>query len=266
MEQNDKEKLKGNLLRLIITRIDYEDILKVSSETLKEIKEMFPECNVVSRMLKDNDFNFDDPKGVVDLPEEVIEKSSSTAFALKDTRMVIEVNQYFVRILYEVDKEKYNKYEDVIQNKVIDVMNIMNKKENIQLKRISILKMDEVFFNSLGKMKKIFKSNILRMNLFDGNISWSEPSTQIATINNFKYDECYVNFKTNFSRVKIDKIYMRLLLSYEAYMKNDISVENLKDILEDLNLCCYNLFVKSLTPTGFEKLKKGEVIGDYEIK
>ena len=262
----EKETLKGNLLKYVFTRIDYDDIVEVDSYVIKNIRERFKDIKILTRMLRADDFSFKDPTGVVDLPEEIIEKTRCTVLFFYELDMIIEINQYFTRLIYKVDKDKYDTYEKTILNRFITVIEVLNSKENLSIKRVAINKINEALFNSITQMKKIFKSSIVRTNIFTSSIKWNLPSSELKTTANFTREDVMVNFTSIIESIKNKKRYMRLILDYEVYVKDNIkNTEDIKNILIKLNSHCYELFVDSLTTKGFEMLKNNERVSeDYE--
>ncbi|OPD34209.1 hypothetical protein AL713_02295 [Clostridium botulinum] len=260
------EDLKGNLLKYIFTRIDYEDVIEIQSKTIKKIKNKFPESKIAYRMLKEQDFSFYDPNPIIELPKEIIETTKCVVIFFKEEDLIVEINQYFTRLIYKVDREKYNNYKTNIMNKLEGILDIIND-EDIKIRRSSINKIDEAFFGSIPKMKKIFKSNILRFNLLNTEMDWTKPSNRLKTETNFGYKDYEANYASIIENVRIyEKRYFRIFLSYEVYSKENINSEkDIKTVITNLNKCCDELFISSLTTTGYKKLKNKERISEYEV-
>ena len=260
---------KTNLLKCIFTRIDYEDISEVSGETIKKIKNEFPESELKTRMLNLDDFKFSDKDSVVNLPDEVIRKTVCKALLFKDENLIIEINQYFVRIIYEVNQDNYKGYNNSILRYVVPILKILVKEEKLNIKRISVNKVDTGLYNSLTSIRRVFKSSILRNDLFKGKINWREPQNRMEVKTNFKYLDYNINFASILQRIKVNKDYLGLILDYEVYIKKNILEHTLEhtevvEVLKELNKICDELFFESLTPKGLGMLEENLKLDDYK--
>lgn len=272
----NKESVTGNLMKLVFTRIDYEDIIEVSANTLKEIKAKFPNSKILPRMLTKEDFNFRDYQNIIDLPEEIIKNSKCSAIYFEEMDMIVEVNQYFLRTICKVNKEVYKNYEESILENTMLIFRILDNNEDVKIKRISVNKINEVLCSSATKLKKIFKGNILRMDLFDNIIKWNQISSKAKNFVAFDYNDCNVNFLSLLENVEAGKRYIRLLLDYEVYIygdrswndkfnnENSIKQKYIEEKLKALNDITYTLFIKSFTPKGLEMIRNNERIDEYE--
>lgn len=259
---------ENNLLKLVTTRIDYDDVVQINKETIKLIKESLGNCQIASRMLSPRDFILNDPTGFVDLPEDVIVETRCTAIILDSLGVLVEINQYFTRIFCQVSDYKYEGFEIQILGILEKVLTILMEKEIINIKRVSIEKTDEVFFTSENKLRDFFKTKMFTLNMFEKDIDWKLPSSKLLTKSNFTYGKHKVNYSSLLESVKIDKKYLRAFLTYEAYQRvnskeYENNLETLIEILKSLNFCCFELFRSSIKPSGFKRLENGERISDY---
>jgi hypothetical protein len=262
-----RDELKGHTLKLIVTRIDYQDIFEISDSTLKEIQVSLSEMlDQRTDKLDINDFYFNDPTNILHLTEDYIRSVENQIFILAED-LILEVNSLFMRIIQNPE-DKYRNYKETldIADKLID---ILLKKENVRIRRVSIKKVNEVIFKDLDDLKEHYNSDIINLSQYHGFINWSLPQSKSKLVQNFMLNESVpVNFVRIFGNGLIqeepDPVF-RLYTEFEAYeyfLKSKFNAKT-SDLLTFLNENIFILFEGSLTDIALEKLKNNIKLGDY---
>ncbi|NGT55282.1 hypothetical protein, partial [Clostridium perfringens] len=100
MRVNRKD-VKGNTLKKVITRIDFEDLFGISPNVKKEIRSIANKYNIdkqMVRFLNESDFVSDDKFSIVSYPYEYIKDIESLCFYNEELTFAIELNQLFLTI------------------------------------------------------------------------------------------------------------------------------------------------------------------------
>ena len=252
------KKFHVNFLNSIITRIDYEDQIKISDEILLKIKQicMKHEIDKIENRTIDleRDFSTNDAVPFRDVSEEYVKTVLCKCYYNEE--FMIEINPLFMRVIQK-SSEKYENYELShlsILKEIFDTLDISNK----QILRVSIKKVDEIYYEDIETMEKYFKQNIIQNKIFGEKQNWNIPQSESKIIQNFEYDKFRVNFCRYIDRGMIrercdsdkyvDKILYRLFLDYEVYSRNDI--ENLYNILKEINGVTEELFEETFSEIG----------------
>lgn len=276
MEINMEDVLKGNLLKNVITRIDYNDQYELSNFSLKDISKKCRnnglDLSVVRHLKADEDFGLDDPVTLRNIPIEYVNKAECHCFFDKEASFIIEINNFFFRAIQLVNKDTYTKYEESHLNFVNELFELL-KIEEEDIQRISIQKVDEVFFSSIEKMKEVIKPEIVQSNIFGEKQSWDMPSSGSSIVQNCIFDSQKVNFKRIIDRVQLRTICnnkleniraYRLYMGYEVYSRQYDRERTMKDNLLKIDKVTKDMFLETFTNEGREKIRKGETIGDVE--
>lgn len=275
MENSLIKECKGNLLKNVISRIDFDDLYYVDKDILKRIKKVCDgfelKLNMV-RELESEEFELNDPIILRDMPNEYIKKSMCNSFFDEKLEFIVEVNQFFIRIIHKVDKNTYMQFEDKhlkILNEIIDIF----KDENLTILRLSIKKIDEAYFKDINDMEKYFKSDLIQKNIFSKEQKWDIPSSGSVMSQNFDYSQRKINFYRRIDRVLVreaiednikNNIFYKLYLDYEVYTRNFDDKSSIQEELIYLNKITRELFLESFTEFGKNKIIEGRSIGDYE--
>ncbi|MPQ42515.1 hypothetical protein [Clostridium tarantellae] len=270
-------KLVGNMLKNIITRIDYDDLYEVNTEMLKKIKSIcFAEGLTTSftrKLEEDEDFELNDPTTLRDLPIEYVRNCLCYSFFDENLDYIIEINQFFLRIIQKVDRNNYSSYEQSHLNRVNEILKILLNND-VYIRRIGVKKVDEDYFESLDSMSKVFKSQIIQQNIFGAKQNWSVPRAGSSMVQNFEYNGKSVNFFRKIDRVqkRIKREKVENLVFYKIYLEYDVYDRKVKNPIEDINVelikineVTKKLFLESFTEKGMEIITKQRRIGDYEF-
>ena len=263
--------LKGNLLKYIVTRIDYEDLYEIEKDKFKQIREFCRQNGLTFELTRDldieEDFELNDPLVLREISEEYIRTCVCNCYFNDDIK--VEINQFFIRVIQKVNKDDYTTYLEChlpLVKKMFEILDI----DNSLIVRISIKKIDETFFESLESMKEIFKPELVQCNIFGSNQKWNRPSSGSVTVQNFEYKNQLINFFRKIDRVvfrqkvenKInDNPYYRIYIEYEVYRIDYNSGESLQDNLTDIDSVTMDLFLESFTDEGRKKISNGEDVG-----
>lgn len=259
--------IQVNFLNTIVTRIDYEDQIKIADEVLIKIKDICAKRNIEKignrTMDLERDFSTNDAVSFRDLSEEYVKTVLCKCYYNEEFQ--IEVSPFFIRIIQK-SSEKYESYQKShlpIVQEILCILNIPSE----QMIRVSVKKVDEVYYENIEIMEKYFKADILQNKIFGEKQNWNIPQSESKTIQNFQYDKFRVNFCRYIDRGTIredcdsgqyrDKVLYRLLLDYEVYSR-DIDRE-VQKILNDINEVTEELFEETFTEEGKQKLQEGSL-------
>ncbi|NMH67930.1 hypothetical protein HF072_03920 [Bacillus sp. RO3] len=262
-----RDELKGHTLRLIVTRIDFHDIFEIDELTLKQINTLLKSYGLKSNepvQLSEEDFFFNDPLNFTHLPIDYITDVKSQIFYIDDD-LTLEVNQLFLRLVQTVENRNYRNYSS-IEEIVSNTFNILKEREGVRIRRTSIKKVNEVFFIDLDDLRSYFKEDVINLNQYSGHINWSLPKSKSRLIQNFRLNDCLVNFVRVFDNGMMNnEPVFRLYTEFETYFYFQNSVdEEMENLLTILNDNIFILFEGSLNDKAIEKLKSSdEGIGDY---
>lgn len=269
---------KGCTLKAVITRIDYDDLYEIEKDKLKELKKIAKENRLkynLTRELNEQDFELNDSTALRDLPNEYIKQCMCYVHLNKETRTIVEINQFFIRIIYRDVKENYETYEKTVYPVVLKFIKTLMSEELV-IKRISIKKVDEIDFSSIEELSKNIKPEITQTNIFGEEAKWDIPNAGSLVVQNFGYKDKMVNFLRRIDKLKIrklsngkkvDTIFYRIYLDYEVYKRsNEIKIDNneLKKILNEINKVTEDLYLETLTEEGWRYIKNGGEFPNYE--
>lgn len=261
----DREELKSNILKAVILRVDYEDIIEISSDTIKEIKRLFPNGDLRYRMLNSMDFTDNDLISIRSVPIEVVEKTKCFGIIF-DEGLVLEFNQFFLRVVKTVKDYKYSTFENEILDNFISLYKVLSEREGIEeILRVSIKKINETFFDSLNKARQCIQKEVLMTSSVEKNICF-KSLYKYSTNNNFTYKNSNVNLGTRFEKVKHrEKYYFRFYMDIENYLIDCKKEEINKEKILQLNDNGFDIFLKVLKRKSIELLKNGQGVGKYEL-
>ncbi|MBU3126230.1 hypothetical protein [Clostridium tagluense] len=267
---------KGNMLKAVITRIDYDDLYELEKSTLKKLKKISIEhgltINMTRELNAEEDFELNDPTILRELPNEYIKTCMCNSYFNEKLDFIVEINQFFIRIIQKVNRLTYTNYED---NHLLILLNFINeiKSEELIIRRVSIKKVDEANFKDLKIMEQYFKPEIVQQNIFGLNVNWNIPSSGASTVQNLQYKNKNINFYKKIDRVSVrerfedrvlDNIYYKIYLEYEVYNRRIEETCDIEKSLIEINSITRELFLNSFTGKGRSVIEKGGVIGDYE--
>lgn len=268
--------LKGNLLKNVITRIDYNERFGIGDKTLKSISDICKQRGLtyhkVRNLEAEDDFSLNDPVSLRSIPTEYIEKSFCHGYFNDDVSFVIEINNFFFRAIQFVKKDEYKNYKESHLKLIKDIFDLLSI-DSTDIQRISVKKVDETFFSSLEKMNEVIKSEIIQDKIFGDNQDWNTSNAGSKVIQNFMYSGQKVNFTRDINRVQLrikkdDKLESvlayRLYLDYEVYSRNYLKEKSFEDNLLDIDSITKSLFLQTFNKTGEDRIEKGEEIGDVK--
>lgn len=263
-----RNEVSGNILKRVVTRVDFQDLFELPKDILREISQIASKHGIelnTPKFLEMSDFQFNDNNISIMYPYEYIRDLNSTLIYNKEKTFIIEVNQLFLKITQVVNSE-YKRYGQTLEI-LSEIFNVLKdpEKVGVKIRRISIKKANQVFFNSINKFEEFFKKEILIFNQFE-NIDWSKDKSQSMMVQNFLYKDSKVNFTKVYDNGLIKKNkYYRLYFDIEAYLNEDDDLQvDIKQTLENLNEKIFELFEWTLTDKGIQSLKNGERIGDID--
>lgn len=262
-----QEAMEGHILKLIETRVDYQDIFNLSPASIKRINEVCRTkglTDLIHTRLDQSSFETNDPLNVVSMPYEYIKEAPSYVFQ-RDPDISLEVNQFFLKVT-QVVQEKYETYS-FTKDLISECMEILNSNESSIFKRISIRKANEAMYRSIESVLDDFKGEFLPYEMYGEHVNWAARNSRSQTVQNFEIDQHKVNFKSLVDTGSIDGIQLfRLYMEFEVYSVNPEHLadkENLKTWIDEINATLYSLFEFTLTDTGSKKLSEEKRLGDY---
>jgi uncharacterized protein (TIGR04255 family) len=257
------EDLKSNILDMVVTRIDYQDLFLLSDKSKKQISALCKKrllTEQLHRTLGPKDFATNDPVSITQLPEDYLSNVQSYVFFNKSKTYFVEINQLFVRITQSVVKGKYEPHS-LTRKLLSSILDPLIKNDNINIRRISIKKSNEVFFKEIEDVKVYFKPEIVWFNQFSDSVDWKKPNTKSHLVQNFETNNCNVNLVRIYDNGEIDELTLnRLYLEFETYsFQVDKNVFDKMKLMNDVN---FELFINSLTDEAISKLISGEGFGE----
>jgi uncharacterized protein (TIGR04255 family) len=267
-----REDMKGHILKRVSTRIDYQDTFGLDPATLKilaKICKSFGLHEMFSGTLEPSDFETNDPVSITSIPYEYLRDANSHVFHTPDMLYFFEVNQFFVEITQHVPQERegYVPFSRMV-NLVDQVLKVLVDFEEIQVKRLSIRKVNQVFYDEYSKIQTFFKPEVIQFGQFNHSVDWGIPYSQSHSVQNFEIEGRKVNFTRIYDsgRIKNQQLF-RLFLQFEVY-RTDFSQGQdhvqMIDEMNTLNDILYRVFEHTLTDKSVELLCNNERIGDID--
>ena len=138
---------------------------------------------------------------------------------------------------------------------------ILQENDEIRIKRFSLSKVNEVFYESEKNLLEDFKEEIIGLNYYGKTVDWLHPKTQMSQTLNFESDNFFVNITKLIDNGAIEKdVLIRLLLQFEVFLTNEPDISP-QALLNDMNKKMNQLFFESLSEKGFQKIKENQ-LGD----
>lgn len=272
----EQKTIKANSLTWIITRIDYDDQIKIPEETLIAIRNMCQENYNISEMKSKSfeigkDFSIDDGILLRSISKEYLETLVNRVFY--NEVFEVEVNQFYLRVTQKSTQE-YKNYMESHFKVVENVWKLLNISQD-QILRTSIKKVDELYYSDLSTMKEIFKPEILQTDIFGEEQNWNTINAGSYMNQNFGYGDYRVNFNRFLERGKRrfveknkyeDVILYRILMTFEIYERNDENrmIEVSREKFKKMNEQTEKLFVSTFTKEIQEKIYENGDLKQYE--
>lgn len=259
-----REEVKGNILKRVVTRIDFQDMFELNPRMLSLITKICNDYNItnrIPRLLELEDFESNDKIPTIVYPYEYIKDIKSIVFFNNERNIVVEINQLFLTITQRVT-ETYDRYGNTI-NLIKDIINVINNEDKsvLNILRVSIKKANEVYFDKVENLSIDFKESIIGTNQ-PFNIKWNDKFTESMLVQNFNNNDKLMNLKRVIDNGIIEgKELIRLYFELEAYKNRKINPDNVIKELEGLNTFVFEVFESIFTDIGIKKLQKGEGIG-----
>ncbi|MCX0385372.1 hypothetical protein LI053_07840 [Clostridium perfringens] len=259
MRVNRKD-VKGNTLKKVITRIDFEDLFGISPNVKKEIRSIANKYNIdkqMVRFLNESDFVSDDKFSIVSYPYEYIKDIESLCFYNEELTFAIELNQLFLTITQDVN-ENYLNYGITLKilSKILNSLNIDND-DLIIMKKISIKKSNAAFFESITSMIEIFDKDNLAITMEN-----TDDFEESMFIKKLKEEDILINVKRIIDKGILEgKELYRLYFEFYASNNKNIDIENVMEKIEILNSKIFKQYESCFTSEGIESVKDGKKIG-----
>lgn len=272
----EEKTIKANCLVWVVTRIDYDDQIKISEETLIQIKDRCQEGYGISQMKSlpfdiGRDFSTDDAVMLRSVTKEYLETLVNRKFY--NEFFEIEVNQFYLSVKQRATKA-YTNYMESHFKLVADLWGMLMI-PSTQILRTSIKKVDELYYSDLSAMKEIFKPEILQLDIFGEEQNWNTINACSQMNQNFSYGDYRVNFSRFLQRGKRrfvkeneyeDVILFRILMTFEVYQRDDGSepIEFSNEKFVKMNEQTEKLFVNVFNDKIQEKLFEDGDLNEYE--
>lgn len=259
----NREDMKGQILKTVVTRIDYQDTFGLAEETRKEIYKICEGKGIAKKLrrpLEEIDFQTYDPVNIFSVTYESIKEVFSDVIYNDERGFYIEINQFFILITQEIDShyENYSFTSELIQ----EILKVLKEKETLHILKVSIRKSNEVYYENFRNIHLDFKSEVIGFDIFNGEVNWQLPYTTSESKQSFEWNEQRINFMRVFDSGKLNgKKLFRLYLQFEVY---DIDLNFIKfqdkvnEKLSQLNNTLYLFFEHTLTDAAVDKLKVEE--------
>lgn len=268
--------IQANCLVWVVTRIDYDDQIKILEETLIEIRDICHKSYGISEMKSlpfdiGRDFSTDDAVMLRSVTKEYLETLVNRKFY--NEFFEVEVNQFYLSVKQRATKA-YTNYMESHFKLVADIWRLL-KIPSKQILRTSIKKVDELYYSDLSAMKEIFKPEILQLDIFGEEQNWNAINACSQMNQNFSYGDYRVNFIRFLQRGKRrfvkeneyeDVILFRILMTFEVYQRDDGSeeIEFSNEKFVKMNEQTEKLFVNVFNDKIQEKLFEDGDLNEYE--
>ena len=165
MARCSRNDIKGNILKRVVTRVDFQDLFEFPKDVLREIAKICYQYGIelnMPKFLEMSDFQFNDNSTSISYPYEYIKNLNSTLIFNSERTFIIEINQLFIKIT-QVVNDSYKRYGKTLEliEKIFSILKDPDKTD-VRIKRISIKKANQVFFDSISKFETFFKNEILQ--------------------------------------------------------------------------------------------------------
>lgn len=263
MPRINREDMKGQILKNIVTRVDYQDTFGLSDETRKGIYKICEARGITKKLrrpLEESDFQTYDPVNIFSVTYEEIRDVFSDVIYDDEKGFYVEINQFFLLITQEIDAyyENYSFTSELVEG----ILRVLKEKEALQILKVSIRKANEVYYKDYTNIHSDFKSEIINFNQFNRAIDWKKPYSNSESKQSFEWNNQRINFVSIFDSGKLNgnKLY-RLYLQIEVY---DVDLnfvkfqDNVIEKFKQLNETLYLFFEYTLTDVAVEKLKVEE--------
>jgi hypothetical protein len=264
MVEHDRQEIIGHILKKIIIRMDFQDIIRVSNNGLKEIQTVCFKNNLdasLTRTLSPFDFDFSDYLTEMNIPYEYIKDITSHVFFNRQENLTVEVNQFFIKVTQDVGND-YIRFSEM-ERIFLALVKVLQTNEEIRTRRFSLTKTNEVFYENPKKLVQDFRKEIVGLDFYGDMVDWMNPLSQMNQTLNFMVDDLHVNVAKLLDNGIIEnKPLIRLLFQFEALCVDKPFVEP-ADLLTQMNEQIYNVFKASLSEEGLKKISVGERLGDY---
>lgn len=255
-----REQMKGQILKTVVTRIDYQDTFGLAGETRKEIFKICEAEGIAKKLrrpLEESDFQTYDPVNIFSVPYESIKDVFSDVIYNDGRGFYIEINQFFILITQEIDSyyENYSFTIELIQK----ILKVLQDMETLHVLKVSIRKSNEVFYKDFKNILLDFKPEVINFNNFNGEIDWELICSTSELKQSFEWNNQRINFMRVFDSGKLNgqKLF-RLYLQFEVY-DIDFNFEkfqdNIDEKLNELNNTLFLFFEYTLTDEAVGKLK-----------
>jgi len=267
MSEIERQEIKGHILKQITIRMDYNDIIKVSDVGLKEIRTLCTKFGLegsITRILDPVDFHFSDYLTDLSIPYEYLKDITSHIFMSDDQTLTVEVNQLFLKINQDVGTE-YTRFSEM-ETIFIEINKILELHEQIRVKRLSLNKVNEVYYLTPDKLLNDFKHEIIGLDVYKGLVDWMNPTTQMNQTINFESEGLNINVIKLLDNGTINNNpLIRLLLQFEVLCVNTPYIKP-SELLSSMNTKVYDLFKASLSENGLKKIIDGERLGEFHYE
>ena len=256
-----REMLKNNFLRQTILRIDYDYLFPDSLTSLAS--------QIDEELKKDNYTVENKSKSEVDLfinidnmnQDEIIKSLSNTKIEKEDIYFFTNQNKnIFIEIGKEYSSITVNHNEYINFNVIKSIMNLIISKvilvkNNIQLKRWWLRKINALLLDDINKLSNLFEKNTL----------YIKESYNLDSKNNIEtyiLDNNYVlNLITNISKGMLSSIegnqdVYQVMLDLDVYQDQTINPNNID--FDEMNNIIFEVYKDSLTEEFLSSLTKEE--------
>jgi uncharacterized protein (TIGR04255 family) len=261
----NREEMKGQILKRIVTRIDYQDIFEISSHSLKEMRKLCEDRGLTDYLpgtLSPEDFFINDPVGGIHISRSYLNGIKTYEFRSEDDLIKCEVNQLFIKVTQDVESS-YKNYSFTLELLEDVIAQLQGSEGDLQVRRMSIVKANQVFFNDISKIERYFKKEFVIHHLFSDAVDWSIPYSRSRNTYNFAVDDYNVNFVQVYDNGEIDgQLFYRVFFEFETYLYGGSKDKTIPETLIELNELIYCLFENTLTDHAIAQLKTGSEMGD----
>ncbi len=241
----NRSDLNNNILKQIIIRVDYKNIVEINKEIIEKIQ----------FYLKDKSFTDYSEETENILESNNVERITVYKFSDENSLIELKISKYYTYITLKI--KKYNNFE-IYKNIIVYILlELKNKNPLLKIQRMGIRKINSVIIKNLNLLYNYFENNYFPLLLLQNN----NDITDFENIKNefvdvIRKDEANYNIKRviiSGEQTDIKEKIFQIILDIDGYIVgNEIKEaffeeKNINQKINNINDMIFEIFKKSIT-------------------
>lgn len=264
----ERNEVKGHTLKKIRIRLDYHDIIQVSTQSVKEIQQLCAKINLTQttfRALDPYDFEVTDIDDGITIPYEYLKDLKSRVFLNEDQSIVLEINQFFMQVTQNVlSYESYIRFSEM-ETLFNEASFIIKQNEGLlRVRKVSVQKINEIYYRDMDSLALDFNKNYLGLEAYEEFVDWNHPVSKLQKKNSFTINDSLMEVLTVLDNGQIEENtppILRLILQFDNHLAMDFDEMPAEKVAE-INDNIYKIFLKSFTSIGQDKIVTNQRLGE----